>query len=75
MSGFEVKSKREKIFKKHNLPEEYSVKIYKLIIIFINIMKKVQVDKNSYKHILFGIDVYFNKFFLAVEIDEIGHTG
>ena len=26
------------------------------------------------KYILFRIDVYFNKFLLAVEIDEKGHT-
>ena len=38
-------------------------------------MKKIQVDKNGYKYILFRIDVYFNKFLLAVEIDEKGHTG
>ena len=37
-------------------------------------MKKIQVDKNRCKYILFGIDVYFNKFLLAVEIDEIGDT-
>ena len=37
-------------------------------------MKKIQVDKNGYKYILFRIDVYFNKFLLAVEIDEKGHT-
>ena len=46
----------------------------KLILIFINIMKKIQVDKNGCKYILFRIDVYFNKFLLAVEIDEKGHT-
>ena len=34
----------------------------------------MQVDKNSSKYILFRIDVYFNKFLLAVEIDEKGHT-
>ena len=38
---FEVKSKIGKIFKKHNPLEEYSVKIYELILIFINIMKKI----------------------------------
>ena len=38
-------------------------------------MKKIQVDKNGCKYILFRIDVYFNKFLLAVEIDEKGHTG
>ena len=36
-------------------------------------MKKKQVDKNRCKYILFRIDVYFNKFLLAVEIDEKGH--
>ena len=30
--------------------------------------------KNRHKYILFRIDVYFNKFLLAVEIDEKGHT-
>ena len=37
-------------------------------------MKKIQVDKNGCKYILFRIDVYFNKFVLAVEINEKGHT-
>ena len=37
-------------------------------------MKKIQVDKNGCKYILFRIDVYLNKFLLAVEIDEKGHT-
>ena len=47
----------------------------KLFLIFMNIMKKkIQVDKNGCKYILFRIDVYFNKFLLAVEIDEKGHT-
>ena len=46
----------------------------KLILIFINIMKKIQIDKNECKYILFRIDVCFNKFLLAVEIDKKGHT-
>ena len=46
----------------------------KLILIFINNLKKIQADKNGCKYILFRIDVYFNKFLLAVEIDEKGHT-
>ena len=33
-------------------------------------MKKIQVDKNGYKYKLFRIDVYFNKFLVAVEVDE-----
>ena len=39
-------------------------------------MKKIlnKVDKNGCKYILFRIDVYFNEFLLAVEIDEKGHT-
>ena len=46
-----------------------------LILIFINIVKKkIQVDKSGRKYILFKIDVYFNKFLLAVEIEEKRHT-
>ena len=37
-------------------------------------MKKMQVDKNGCKYILFRIDIYFSECFLAVEIDEKGHT-
>ena len=37
-------------------------------------MKKIQVDEDQCKYILFRIDVYFTKFSLAVEIDENGHT-
>ena len=69
---FEVKSKIGKIFKDHN---PLLLKLMKLILIFINIMKKkIQVDKNGCRYILFRIDVYFNKFLLAVEIDEKDHT-
>ena len=39
-SEFAVKSKIGKIFKKHNLIEKYSVRIYELILIFVNIIKK-----------------------------------
>ena len=35
--------------------------------------KKLQVDKNWCKYMLFRIDAYFNKFLLAAEIDEKGH--
>ena len=46
----------------------------KLILIFINIMKKkIEVNKNGCKYILIRIDVYFNKFLLAIELDEKGH--
>ena len=37
-------------------------------------MKRIQVDKNGCKYILFRIHVYFNKFLLGVQIDEKGHT-
>ena len=36
-------------------------------------MKKI-VDRNGCKYILFRIDVCFNKFLLAAEIDEKAHT-
>ena len=40
----------------------------------MNTMKKIQVDNNGCKYILFRIDIYFSECFLAVEIDEKGHT-
>ena len=47
----------------------------KLILIFMTIIeKKIGVDENGCKYILFRIDVYFIKYLLAVEIDEKGHT-
>ena len=64
-----------KIFRNHNLLEKYSVKIYKTDPYFYkHYGKKIQVDKNGCKYILFRIDVYFNEFLLAVEIDGKGHT-
>ena len=72
---FEVKSKIGKIFKKHNPLEEYSVKIYEIDSYFYeHYEKKIQADKNGCKYILFRIDIYFSECFLAVEIDEKGHT-
>ena len=50
------------------------LRFMKLIIIFINIVKNIQVDKNGCKYILFRIDIYLNKFLVAVQIDEKGHT-
>ena len=48
----------------------------KLILIFMSITKKKkkQVDNNDQEYILFRIDIYFTEYFLAVEIDEKGHT-
>ena len=72
---FEVKSKIGKIFKKHNPLEEYSVKIYEIDPYFYeHYEKKIQVDKNGCKYILFRTDVYFSEYSLAVEIDEKEHT-
>ena len=72
---FEVKSKIRKIFKKHNPLEEYSVKIYEIDPYFYDFYEnKIQADKNGCKRVLFRIDIYFSECFLAVEIDEKGHT-
>ena len=71
---FEVKSKIGKIFKKHNPLEEYSVMIYKIDPYLWTLWKKLQVDNNGCKYILFRIDIYFSECSLAVEIDEKGHT-
>ena len=48
----------------------------KLILIFMSIIyiKKIQVDENEREYILFRIDIYFTEYFLAIEIDEKGHT-
>ena len=46
----------------------------KLILIFMSITKKIQVDNNDQKYILFRIDIYFTEYSLVVEIDEKGHT-
>ena len=40
----------------------------------MSITKKIQVDNNDQEYILFRIDIYFTEYFLAVEIDEKGHT-
>ena len=36
--------------------------------------KKIQVDENGCEYILSRIDIYFTEYFLAIEIDEKGHT-
>ena len=46
----------------------------KLILIFMSITKKIQVDNNDQEYILFRIDIYFTEYFLAVEIDEKGYS-
>ena len=60
------------IFKNHNPLEEYCVKIYEIDPYFYkHYKKKIQVDKNGCEYILFRIDVYFNKFLLAVGIEKV----
>ena len=74
-NNLKLNQKIGKIFKKHNPHEEYSVKIFEIDNYFYkHYEKKVQVNKNGCKCISFRIDVYFNKFLLAVEIDEKGLT-
>ena len=46
----------------------------KLILILVSIIKKIQVDDNDQKYILFRIDIYFTIYCLAIENDEKGHT-
>ena len=40
----------------------------------MDIMKKIQADKNGCKYILFRTDIYFSECFLAVEINEKGNA-
>ena len=55
--------------------EEYSVKIYEIDTYFYeHYRKKIQVDENGCKYILFRIDVSFTEYLFAIEIDEKGHT-
>ena len=71
----EVKSKIGTIFVNEKILEEYSVKIYEIDPYFYeHYKKKIQVDNNDQEYILFRIDIYFTEYFLAVEIDEKGHT-
>ena len=71
----EVKPKIGIIFMNEKIFEEYFVKIYKVDSYFYeHYRKRIQVDENGGEYILFRIDVYFTKYFLAVEINEKGHT-
>ena len=71
----EVKSKIRIIFVNEKILEKYYVRIYDIDFYFYeNYKEKIQVNKNGHEYILFRTGVYFTKFFLAVEIDEKGHT-
>ena len=73
---FEVKSKIRKLFMNEKVFEEYSVRIYEIDPYFYEHYKeKIKVDKNEREYILFRIDVFFTKYFLAAEIDEQNHEG
>ena len=37
--------------------------------------KRIRVDKNGHKHILFRTDVNFTEYLLAIEIDKQNHEG
>ena len=69
----EVKSKIGIIFVNEKILEEYSVNIFDPYF-YEHYKEKIQTDKNDCKYILFRIDIYFTEYFLAVEIDEKGHT-
>ena len=68
-----LKSKIGKIFVNEDILEEKSVKIYEIDPYFSEHYKKIQVDNNGKKYILFRIDIFFTKYCLALEIDEKGH--
>ena len=69
-----VKSKIGRIFVNKDILEKNLSGVMKLTLILVSIIKKIQVDDNDQKYILFRIDIYFTKYCLAVEIDEKGHT-
>ena len=69
------KTKIGSIFTNEKILEEKSVRIYETDPYFYEHYKeKIQVVNNDREYILFRIDVYFTEYFLAVEIDEKGHT-
>ena len=71
----EVKSKIGSILITEKILEEKSIRIYEIDPYFYEHYKeKIQVVNNDREYILFRIDVYFTEYFLAVEIDEKGHT-
>ena len=70
-----LKSKIGKIFVNEEILEEYSVKIYETDpYLSEHYEKKIQVDNNGKKYILFTTDIFFTKYCLTVEIDEKCHT-
>ena len=75
ISKLKLKSKICKIFKTHNPLEEYAVRIYKIDPYFYeHYERKIQVDNNGRKYMLFKSDIYFSEYYLAAKIDEKGDT-
>ena len=77
MSRTWLKSKIGIIFANEKILEEHSVKVYEIDPYFYEHHTHThtkKTDENGHEYILFRIDVYFTKYFLAVEIDEEGHT-
>ena len=73
---FKVKLKIGKWFMNEKTLEKYSVRLNKIDPSFYEHHKeKIKVDKNGHNYILFTNDVYFTKYFLAIEIDEQNHEG
>ena len=71
----DIKSKIGIIFANEKILEEKYGKIYEINPYFYERYKeKIQTDKNECEYILFRIDLYFIEYFLAIEIDEKGHT-
>ena len=61
---FEIKSKRGKIFKKHNPLEEYSVRIYKIDRYFYKHYEK------KYKLTKMGVNAYYSELmFISINFD------
>ena len=66
---------RKHICERKNTWRIFYLRFLKLILIVMSITKKkIQVDENEHKYILFRIDVYFAEYVLDVDIDEKGHT-
>ena len=68
----EVKSRIGNIFVNEKVLEYYKIDPY--CYEHYKKKKKIQVDENECKYILFRIGVYFTEYLLAVKIDEKGHN-
>ena len=71
LSYFKPKSRITKIFKSCNPQEDYYLKIYDISNYFHERYKeKIKQHENGDEYILFRIDIYFNDYSLAVEIEK-----